>query len=67
MIFSKDIRKICAFCVHSSAYTEDELLCEKHGPVPVDHSCRRFKYDALKRIPEAPAAIKKVDPNDLKL
>lgn len=42
----------CKYCKRAKL-TEDEsvILCQKHGSVTPDDSCRRFKYDPLKRQP----------------
>jgi hypothetical protein len=40
---------------------EDTVACRRKGPVPAEGSCRRFKYDPLKRIPERPHAGLPVD------
>ena len=29
----------------------------KRGIVPVEHDCRAFKYDPLKRVPPRPASL----------
>ena len=34
---------------------EREVACVKRGIVPVEHHCRAFKYDPLKRVPPRPA------------
>ena len=32
-------------------------MCVKHGIVPVEHHCRSFHYDPLKRVPPRPATL----------
>ena len=51
MLFSKDIEKRCEVCMHAKKINDDEALCPKHGIVSLGYKCRRFKYDATKRIP----------------
>lgn len=35
-----------------------EVACVKKGIVPMEHHCRAFKYDPLKRVPPRPATLK---------
>ncbi len=46
-----DITAVCAYCEHASPLRGDDMLCPKYGVVTVDHSCRKFRYDLLKRKP----------------
>lgn len=43
----------CEYCVHARI-PEDrtEALCPKKGVVSLDYSCKKFKYDPIKRIPK---------------
>ncbi len=67
MLFSSDIRKICALCENSVPVDEETVLCRKKGPVGALDTCRRFKYDPLKRTPSAPAELKEFSEDDFKL
>ena len=40
------------------------MFCKRKGPVSADGSCRRFRYDPLKRIPEAASAELPPQPRD---
>ena len=51
MLFSKDIEKRCAVCMYSKKINDDEAICQKHGIVSLGYKCRKFSYDATKRIP----------------
>ncbi len=55
MLFRKDIEPCCAYCVHSSYVDDESLICVKKGIVKTWGKCRRFTYDPLRRVPEAPA------------
>jgi len=48
----KKIEPACKYCARS-VMTEDDsvILCAKKGAVSASDSCRRFKYDPLKRQP----------------
>lgn len=58
MLFDKEVRKICSFCLHASDFSDSMVLCEKYGPVSLDHACRRFIYDPLRRTPPPPPRLK---------
>ena len=51
MLFRKKMPRCCSYCVHGAKLNEDEVLCIKHGIMPIDKSCRKFSYDPCKRIP----------------
>jgi hypothetical protein len=52
MLFRKDIEKSCSYCAYAAKSADSSVvLCSKKGTVSVDHSCRKFKYDPLKRVP----------------
>ena len=57
MLFRKDIDPRCAYCQRGQQINEREVACVKRGIVPVEHHCRSFKYDPLKRVPPRPAAL----------
>ena len=47
----------CAYCQRGQQINEREVACVKRGIVAVEHHCRAFKYDPLKRVPPRPAAL----------
>lgn len=48
----RDLERACAYCENASVlHDKDYMLCERLGVVGAGHSCRRFSYDPLKRIP----------------
>ena len=55
MLFRKKVDKYCACCVHSGQSGNGGLICSKKGFVSPDDSCRRFRYDPLKRNPSRSA------------
>ena len=57
MLFRKDIDPRCAYCKRGQQLNEREVACVKRGVVPVEHACRLFRYDPLKRVPPRPAAL----------
>ena len=56
MLFRKDMDPRCAYCQRGQQINEREVACVKRGIVPVEHHCRAFKYDPLKRVPPRRAA-----------
>lgn len=50
---AKPIEPMCEYC--ERAHTESgTLICSKKGEVSSDDSCKKFKYDPLKRVPRKP-------------
>jgi len=56
MLFQKNIDPRCAYCKRCVPLDEDQMLCAKKGIVSPAGSCRKFKYDPLKRVPPKPIA-----------
>ncbi len=55
---SDDITRICELCRFSAEIqTTEDMLCEHHGVVHKEYSCRKFIYDPLKRIPKRPPEV----------
>lgn len=64
----KDISASCSYCVHGRiAPNKESILCKKAGLVDIDYSCKKFKYDPLKRQPTRPRPIVKYDEEDFSL
>ena len=64
----KDISASCSYCVHGRiAPNKESILCKKAGLVDVDYSCKKFKYDPLKRQPQRPRPIIKYEEDDFSL
>lgn len=56
----QDIEKICAYCEFSAtSFKGDNILCKKYGAVEKTHTCKRFKYNPLKRKPPSRVQIRK--------
>lgn len=56
MLFEKNMEPRCAYCQWATPLEEGQLMCVKKGIVACTGSCRRFRYDPLKRVPPKPAA-----------
>ena len=49
------MEKTCRFCERAKTLSDGSvMLCEKLGVVGATFSCRRFRYDPLKRDPKRP-------------
>lgn len=57
MLFQKNIEPRCTYCAKGTQLEGDKILCGRRGVVSPGGSCRAFKYDPLKRVPPAPAAL----------
>ncbi len=54
MLFSKNILPRCAYCQLGRPLGGAQIICVKKGVMTVDDSCRKFRYDPLKRVPPRP-------------
>lgn len=54
MLFEKDMEPRCAYCKRGALLGDDRVMCLKKGIVSAGDSCRKFRYDPLKRIPPKP-------------
>ena len=57
MLFRKNIEPRCAYCRKGSPISDREVACVKRGVVPIEGSCRAFRYDPLKRVPPRPVKL----------
>lgn len=69
MLFRKNIDKACSYCARCGKIDNEMYLCKKKGIVSACHSCRKFKYDPLKRVPvrRAPEDFEQYDDIDYSL
>lgn len=64
----KDYDKRCEYCLKGRLPQDRSVvLCKRYGVVPLDFSCRKFKYDPLKRIPNRIKFNASYDENEFKL
>ena len=56
-LFRKNMDPSCAYCTHGQQVNEREVACVKRGIVPIEHHCRAFRYDPLKRVPPRPVKL----------
>lgn len=56
MLFRKKMPRSCRYCAHATKLNDEQVLCIKRGVVSAETNCRKFDYDACKRIPLKPKA-----------
>ena len=59
---ASDINEVCALCEYASPHREDEFLCRHCGVVDGSYTCKKFRYDLLKRKP-----VKRISLPDIEL
>ena len=57
MLFRKKIDRSCSYCLHSTKFNNDSVLCTKKGVMPICGKCLKFSYDPCKRIPGKAKAL----------
>ncbi|MBQ9944957.1 MAG: hypothetical protein IJO68_00360 [Clostridia bacterium] len=59
----------CEYCKHGKLSADNEsILCPKQGVLSKDFSCKKFSYDALKRVPQKSSpALQQFSPEDFEL
>ena len=68
MLFRNKIEPCCAYCNWGRPGEDDAVICPHRGVMKPWSSCRRFRYDPLRRVPEAqPQAETDVDPDSFRL
>lgn len=67
-VFSKQLPRHCEYCVHGMASEfSDEILCLKKGITHSTDSCRKYKYDPLKRQPKRQTVGDNYSPEDFSI
>lgn len=52
----------CRYCEHAEYLTDDaNVLCAVHGVVAAGGECRKFVYDALKRVPPKRIKVQEIE------
>lgn len=57
MLFRKHIEPRCCYCRFSAPAETGQYICSKRGIVPQAHSCRKFRYAPLRRVPPKPLHV----------
>lgn len=67
-LYRRDLPRSCATCMYGQASVfEEESLCAKRGVTKRGDSCRRYRYDPLKRIPQKKKLADDYRPEDFSL
>lgn len=67
-LLNESIYPACAYCKHGTNFIKQEtILCIKFGVVDSNYSCKKFKYDPLKRIPKTHKKLNNFDANDFSI
>lgn len=53
-LFKRDMDPMCIYCVHGTELSGQEVACVKKGVQSPTSSCKKFRYDPLKRVPPRP-------------
>jgi hypothetical protein len=68
LLFNKKLPPSCSYCVYGKqSVFENEIVCAKNGITFMRDSCRKFKYDPLKRTPEKIKISDNYNSEDFKL
>ena len=69
MLYRKNIKPLCAYCTRAGQIDNVKMICLKRGIVSVEGSCKRFRYDPLKRVPPRPKpkSVEEFKPEDFLL
>lgn len=52
-LFGNTVQRACAHCKHGRKTANgDNVFCSKKGVMDAFSSCRLYKYDPLKRVPQ---------------
>ena len=54
MLFRKDMEPHCSYCRFSTLAEPGTVICRKKGIMPENSSCKRFRYNPLRRTPPRP-------------
>lgn len=67
-LFNKDISPACLYCEHGRFFEQtNEVFCLKKGVTDPTDSCRKFRYDVLKRTPKRIVTNDDFKPEDFEL
>lgn len=58
VLFKKKIEPCCSWCRSGVKISDTEVACIRRGIVSSAGSCRKFKYDPLKRDPPVTSPLK---------
>lgn len=67
-LFAKKAHRACRHCANGrQAEGGERVLCIHKGIVEPDFSCRKYRYDPLKRVPKRRPALPTFSADEFKL
>lgn len=67
-LFGNRIEPACAYCRFGSISANGRMiLCEKAGVVAPYYSCKKYRYDPLRRVPAPLAQLPEYDSAEFEL
>ena len=64
---NKRITPICDYCSWGKILDSGHILCKYNGVMESGDRCKKFVYDAIKRIPPAPPKLPEFNDDDFKI
>lgn len=64
-LFGNNIRPSCEYCMLAN-FEGNQFVCSKNKSIR-NYKCRSFKYDPLRRVPNASPALQQFSPEDFVL
>lgn len=67
-LFPNSAYPACRHCIHGRfSNNHARILCIRKGIVELDYSCKKYRYDPLKRVPARMPSLPSFDRDDFKL
>ncbi len=67
-LYGNNISPSCSYCKFGTlSESKEVILCEKKGITAKNFSCRKFKYDPLRRIPKKQEEIPQYNKEDFEI
>ena len=67
-LYGNKIEPRCLYCEHGTTLKNSgHISCRYYGVVTDGYTCRKFKYDPLKRIPSKPVTLPKFEKEDFSI
>lgn len=67
-LFPQKAYRACRHCIHGKQTSDGEkVLCPRKGIVEPAYSCRKYRYDPLKRVPRRLPALPSFTKEDFRL
>lgn len=64
----KELPPSCSYCIFGRPSPDGEsILCIKRGVMLLTSSCRKFKYNPLKRKPQRAQSLPKMEQKDFEI